>query len=422
MQSSLPKYQSNNQYKHTAAERAYYHREKGESVADVLEAVAAKVDDDIALVLAQRIKRCAARNNRFLAKDLNNQDGECFDGFGNLFGCGSKLCHTCMTKAAKRNRSIAREALEITKLRKREYLPVGAKKKVVERERLRFVTLTMPRVSLSCSETLKVLAQAFDLFRKLEFTKTYFTGYIKSTEFTIRSDKTYHSHIHLLAVCFFIPENVIKRLWRRCVQNVFAKNGLDWRLATKNLKDDEKLNINLKLVDSREKALSEVCKYLTKSESWENIPAPHLLEIANIKRWGRMFELSGCVKKSARLIKAGKEEIKQARLEAAATSDNQNYFNTKCITDGKNSDDGSELEVKSTIKRENWRDVVKRIGVDEYLEILDRQIEAIQKIRKEILIEKYPMATFKDLAGFIWYEPDIDFIEGFTENSMEMRA
>jgi hypothetical protein len=406
MQNSLQKVQSNKQYKHTPAERAYYRREKGESVGNILEDIAVEAGDDIALALAKRIKKCSSRYNHFIAKDLNNQEGECFDGFGNLYSCGSKLCHSCMAKAAKRNRDIARAALEITKLRKREYLPFGAKKTVIEQERLRFITLTTPKVFLSCRESLKVLSRAFDLFRKLEFTKTYFAGYVKSTEFTVRSDETYHSHIHLLAVCFFIPENVIKRLWRRCVQAAFAEIDLDWRLATKNLKDGEKLNVNLKLVDSIENALSEVCKYVTKSESWENIPASHLLEVANIKRWGRMFELSGCLKKSAQWIKAKKEAIKQARIEENNVNDNKNYFNTKCIIDGKN----------SARKKETWRDVVKKIGVDAYLKILDRQVEAIQRTRKELLMEKFPLASFTDLAGFPWYEPDIEFIGAISEN------
>jgi hypothetical protein len=427
MQNSTQNYQSNKQYTYTAVERADYHRQKSLNVSKVLEAAALEAGDDIAFVLAQRIKKCASPSNRYTAKDLNNQSGECFDGFGNLFPCGSKLCYTCMAKAARRNKKIAEEALKIIKLERKSYLPFGSKKKTVEQQRLRMITLTMPKVFLSCVESTELVIRAFDLFRKLKFTETYFAGYIKTIEFTTRKgdsyseDDSYHNHIHLLAACFFIPEAIIKRLWRRCVQTAFIEKGLDWRAATKNLGDADKLNVNLKLTDSNENSLKEVCKYLTKSESWENIPSSHLLEIANIKRWRRMFELSGCFKRAAQLIKAKNEVIKQAQREAA-NIENQNYLDTKCISAAENPAENSRLEAKLTARKENWRDRVKKLGVDAYLTILERQIEITQRTRKELLREKYPLATFTDLAGFTWYEPDIDFVEGFTANSMEMRA
>lgn len=421
MQNSTQNYQSNKQYKYTAVERADYHRQKSLNVSKVLEAAALEAGDDIAFVLAQRIKKCASPSNRYTAKDLNNQSGECFDGFGNLFPCGAKLCYSCMAKAARRNKKIAEEALKIIKLERKSYLPFSSKKKVVEQQRLRMITLTMPKVFLSCVESTELVIRAFDLFRKLKFTETYFAGYIKTIEFTTREDDSYHSHIHLLAACFFIPETTIKRLWRRCVQTAFIEKGLDWRAATKNLGDADKLNVNLELTDSNERSLIEVCKYLTKSESWENIPASHLLEIANIKRWRRMFELSGCFKRAAQLIKAKNEVIKQAQREAAH-AENRNYLDTKCISAAESLPENSESEAKFTAKKENWRDRVKKLGVDAYLTILERQIEITQRTRKELLAEKYPLATFTDLAGFVWYEPDIDFVEGFTENSMEMRA
>jgi Replication protein len=421
MQNSTQNYQSNKQYKYTAAERAYYRREKSLKVSSILEAAALDAGDEIAFVLAQRIKKCASPSNHFIAKDLNNKSGECFDGFGNLFPCGSKLCHSCMTKAAQRNKKIAEEALNLIKLQKKLYLPFDSTKKKVEKQRLRMITLTMPKVFLSCVESTELVIRAFDLFRKLKFTETYLDGYIKTIEFTVREDKTYHNHIHLLAACFFIPEKIIKRLWRRCVQTAFIEKGLDWRNATKNLEDADKLNVNLKLVDSIENSLKEVCKYLTKSESWENIPASHLLEVANIKRWRRMFELSGCFKKAAQWIKAKNEAIKEARREAANT-ESQNYLDTKCISAAENSSENPELGIKSLIKKESWRDRVKNLGVDAYLIILERQIEATQRVRKELLIEKYPLATFTDLAGFSWYEPDIDFIEGFAGETTIMKA
>jgi hypothetical protein len=412
-----PNYKSNAQYTRTPAERAYYRREKGESVAEVLQAAATAAGDDVALGLAARIDECSSKYNHFLASDLNNDDGECFDGFGNLYGCGSKLCHSCVDKAAKLNRKKAREAIEQTRLLRREYLPDGAKGYVVEQERFRFVTLTMPKVSLSCTQSIALLAHAWDLFRKLDFTKNYFGGYVKSIEFTVRSDNSYHAHIHLLAISFFLPEKTLKRFWRRCLQSAFAASGLDWRCETK----DNSPVVNIKLVDNIEHALNEVCKYVTKSESWEKIPAAHLLEVANVKRWGRMFELAGRLKKSAKLIKQRKEVIRQMRAESEAARVPENYLDTKYLTDGENSAEvsenssvphqNSEIKTETKIKRENWREIIRVKGLEVYRKILKRQVEAMRRVRQALLIEKYPLATFRDLAGFVWYSPNLQFIE-----------
>jgi hypothetical protein len=412
-----PTYQTNAQYTRSPAERSYYRREKGESVALVLEAAATAAGDAVALGLAARIAECSSKYNHFLADDLNTSDGECFNGFGNLYGCGSKLCHSCVDKAAKLNRKKAREAIQMTRLIKREYLPFGAKDYVVEQERFRFVTLTMPKISLSCVESLKLLSYAWDLFRKLDFTKNYFGGYVKSIEFTVRSDGSYHAHIHLLAICFYLPEKQLKRLWRRCLQTAFAVSGLDWRCETK----DNSPVVNIKLVDSIEKALNEVCKYVTKSESWEKIPAAHLLEVASVKRWGRMFELAGRLKTSAKLIKEKKEVVKQMRAESKQVNADLNYLDTKYLTDGENSAEVSEscsdsqqnLEAKPKIKikRENWREIIKEKGLETYKKILKRQVEAMQRVRQLQLIEKFPLATFKDLAGFTWYSPKLEFLQ-----------
>jgi hypothetical protein len=413
----FPTYKSNAPYTRTPAERAYYRREKGESVAEVLNAAAVVAGDAVALGLAARIAECSSRYNHFLADDLNTADGECFDGFGNLYGCGSKLCHSCVDKAAKLNRKKAREAIHMTRLRRREYLPHGAKDYVVEQERFRFVTLTMPKISLSCVESLKLLSHAWDLFRKLDLTKNYFAGYVKSVEFTVRSDESYHAHIHLLAISFYLPEKQLKRLWRRCLQKAFAASGLDWKCETK----DNSPVVNIKLVDNIENALNEVCKYVTKSESWEKIPAAHLLEVASVKRWGRMFELAGRLKASAKLIKEKKEIVKQIQAEQKTGAADLNYLDTKYLTDGENSaktsepspDCGQNLEVEPKIKarRENWREIIRVKGLEAYKKILKRQVEAMRRVRQMQLIEKFPLATFKDLAGFVWYSPKLEFMD-----------
>ncbi len=45
------------------------------------------------MAYSERLKRCADRNNFYYGDDfVDSGTGELFSGFGNLFGCGLKLC------------------------------------------------------------------------------------------------------------------------------------------------------------------------------------------------------------------------------------------------------------------------------------------------------------------------------------------
>ncbi len=391
---------------YTPTERSYYRREKSESVSDVLKAAAHVANDEIALALAERVRQCSLKSNHYLADDLCDENGECFSGFGNLWGCGSKLCHSCVTRAASRNRKLAREVLENTKLIRREYFCYVKKKSVIEQEKYRFVTLTMPKVSLSCIETLNLLRRAWELFRKLDFTKNYFSGLVKSTEFTVRADKTYHAHLHLLAVSVFIPEQLIKKYWLNCVRTAFNESGVKFKASA--------VVVNLKKVNSIEAALSEVCKYITKSESWSQIPKAHLLEIANVKRFPRMFELTGRLGKSARLIKAKKEFEKQLRVEMKnAENTGADYLDKNDVTDGNNSN-------VSIVRRKNWRDLVPEIGLQNYLVELESGVTETMRMRREVLAKKYPLATFKDHTGFVWHDPQLGIVDEISPDAVQV--
>ena len=395
----------NEKISYTPVDRAYYRREKSENVSDVLKAAAVAAGDETALALAERMRQCSLKSNHYLAEDLTDANGECFDGFGNLWGCGSKLCHSCVTRAASRNRRLAREVLENTKLIRRKYFCYVKKKSVTEQEKYRFVTLTMPKVNLSCIETLNLLRRAWELFRKLDFTKNYFSGFVKSTEFTVRNDKTYHAHLHLLAVSVFIPEKLIKKYWLNCVRTAFNESGVKFKANA--------VVVNLKKVDSIDAALNEICKYLTKSESWSAVPKAHLLEVANVARFPRMFEMTGRLKKTAQRIKAQKLFEKQLRAETKnAENTGVNYLDKNGVTDGNN-------PKVTIVRREHWRDLVPKIGYKRYAVELEAQVTAAVRVRQEILTKKYPLATFKDLTGFVWHDPNLEFID---EIAVSVRA
>jgi hypothetical protein len=396
---------------------ADYRSERGEVVAALVAAAATAANDKVSEGYAERMKACADRQNFYYGENfLDSSTGELFDGFNNLFGCGLKLCQSCTARAAARNRNIARQAVQNTELLNREHFCHERGEWIVEREQLRFVTLTMPQIFVPLVDTLAVQRRIFDLFRKLKFTKDYFGGFIKSGEFTVRENDTYHVHIHLLAISFFVPENLLKDNWKKCVEKAFSEFGIEFTA--------KQVNVHLKLVDSLENAIKEVCKYLTKTESWEKIPSDQLLEITRIRRWDRLFEVTGRFRETIKLLNAEKERSSSDVGKDATLTDGVarelDYFNTDGITDGELSSDlgcSEEIpakpdEILKKPKRESWRDIIERDGLEKYKEIFYRQVEYAQKIRKLRLILKFPTASFSDLDGRPW---DLAEIEQFAQ-------
>jgi hypothetical protein len=393
---------------------ADYRSERGEVVAALLDKAAADAGDEICSAYAERLKACANRSNFYYGDDfLDNSTGELFSGFGNLFGCGLKLCQSCVARQAARNRNIARQVVNNTELLNREHYCYLRDEYIIEEEKYRFVTLTMPEIKASLERTMTVQKRAWDLFRKLKFTKNYFAGYIKSGEFTVRDNDTYHAHLHLLAITFFIPENLIKNNWTNCVETAFNEFGIEF--------EADQANVNLKLVYSVEKAIKEVCKYITKTKTWEEIPAVHLLEVARIRRWDRMFEVSGRFRQTAQKLNAERVAVapsfvaSEVALIEEETSSSY-YLDTDGITDGESSkafEIAEDLAETSSVKpkRTSWRDLVGEVGLDNYLEIFYRQVEYARSIRKLRLIIKYPDAKFTDLDGCAW---DLAEIEAFA--------
>ncbi len=397
---------------------ADYRSETGAETAALLKRHALAVDHKIALGYADRLQACSDRNNFYMCNDfVDYETGETFFGFGNMFGCGLKLCPSCTARAAARNRKISLRVLDNTELQNREHFCFITGGYIVEQEQHRFVTLTMPKIFKSLKVTSKIKKRAWDLFRKLKFTKTYFPGIIKTAEFTVRADRTYHYHLHLLAISYFVPEALIKEAWTSCVRTAFDEFGIEFEAS--------QANVNLKLIYDLHGAVKEVCKYITKSDSWEKIPAEHLLEITEIRRWDRMFEISGRFRQTLAKLK-----IQDAAAADALSSflDNKStfaegvareldYFNTDGITDGEPSkafeiaEDSAEISSEKQ-KRKSWRDLIEEVGFEAYREIFYRQVEYTRNMRKLRLIIKYPAANFTDLDGRAW---DLVEIEAFAQ-------
>jgi hypothetical protein len=398
-------------------ERAYFGRESSESVWKILDSAAITANDEIARAHAGRIGKCSLKTNHYLATNLFDKNGECFDGYGSFWGCNSKFCQPCQKRAASGNQKSARQAIENTRMRKHvKHFCWAKNKQITERERLRTIVLTMPKIKAACLLSLEILQRAWSLLRKRDLWRDYVTACVKSHEFTVRVDDSYHAHSHLIVGGFFIPEHLLKAEWKYCVEKAFIEFGFDYAVLTEHLVDSDKLNVQIKLVHSLDKALKEVCKYMTKNESWSQIPAVHLLELANVKRFPRMFDMGGRFRDTAKRFNKRAALIKARRkAKADEAKCDQYYVQTNGIIDGE-----QKQIIQPTRKRKkNWRDRVGFLGSEVYLLLLDKEISKTVEVRKAFLAKKYPLSSFSDQTDFVWHTADIEFVEELSKERVK---
>jgi hypothetical protein len=117
----------------------------------------------------------------------------------------------------------------------------------------------------------------------------------------------YHVHMHLMVLCGWVNWRSLREEWTDCLLTAWRESGIDRRsintadgLAVCHVTPVTDRRANHKTI-SLEAAISEVAKYVTKSDSWLRIPKEQLDEIASVTKWPRMFELLGdCRDKKAR--------------------------------------------------------------------------------------------------------------------------
>jgi hypothetical protein len=351
--------------------------------------------------LCHRVWTCSEPENHFVGDDLHNrQTGELYAGNGNLWGCGSKLCPSCVAKSSNRSRKELNLALKNQKL--------------LTGEMYQFITLTMPKPNLPLLQTRSIIDRAWTLFRKRDYFVEKIRGGSKSEEFTI-AESRYHYHFHLLCVTRFLSFEKFRRDWTECLIIAFREANLPCEFNTA----DGLAMVKIKRLNSSANALKgavqEVCKYVTKSDSWEKISEEDLLDIAKIERFPRMFELFGFFRTQRNvnavlefpnifityliyqlLIENIKEKIK--------TGSKNIILDTKEISDGENSSEPGELpdKVPKPERQANWRKYIAEFGLEDYLERLAEQVYKTRETRKYFLKYRYEYATFRTMDGVIF--------------------
>ncbi len=308
-------------------------------IADRLDLVGSKV----ASALSDRIRLCNQNWNLCEGQGLvNGKTGATFNGRVLLWNCKCRLCGFCVSSISTRNRKISNYIIENEP--KKTYLFRNNPK---TKYQWRFVVLTMPDdalIGLSLFHQREVFYHAWRLFStKSEYFKEVVSGGVKTEEFTFDSaPNPYHYHGNLLLYCQFLNQEQFKKDWTKAVKASFKHFGLDWQCRTgynkfilslycflysKPSMDLFKLvclrakmcglvNVYLKqVVDQRvneenstlistQNAVKYLCKYVTKSQTWEDIPLSDLREIVENRRFWRMFEVFGSCRETAKPLRS----------------------------------------------------------------------------------------------------------------------
>ncbi len=362
-------------------------------------------DDKIIEAIIYRLEKCNLNENLWVAEDLHTADGECYPARGNLVSCGSRFCSQCVSIPSRRNAKIANYILD--KLKHRD---------------LRFVVLTMPDDTLSHLSLLQqhdVFYYAWRLLTtKSKWWKRFIRGVIRNDEFTVKLHRKnlYHYHGNLLLDCPYLPHLILKREWAKYLKKAFKHFGIEWHCPTKNGFPDvyikrivSKVNDEKKEI-SREKVISELCKYATKPQDWNDVPIEDIEQIVKRERFPRMFEVLGSCKAIAKEIRPkppqnavnSPENVINEKDNFNSNLNAETYVHTNPITvpkiDASSNHFGRpppKLKQKSWLRR--LRD--NEITINQYKIEFDFTAERTKRFRKIQLRQRYPFATFQTLDG-----------------------
>lgn len=322
--------------------------------------------DDLEILKAiyLKIDLCNQPINSYVAKNMISSDGRRFDGSGQYWRCGSRLCANCVRIHSRNNRKKLRDAISWQ-------LPRFG-------ERYRFITLTIPQTHLEITALRAVVNRAWRLFTKRSLCVSLIRGGAKSEEFTVRPDSTVHYHIHLFALAKYIERDELKRVWSDCVKTAFEEAGETFSPKTY----DGQVMVDIRLVRDVEAGVLEVAKYITKSESWSKLNPDVLLQFALIRQWSRMFELLGSFRNQ-------EASLDKRSLNAEQESSDCNWISSMTEL-------GYEKETQI-----NWRDRMLAIGFDLWAKKLLENYEQTIECQREFVQLRHPNAEITSLADIL---------------------
>jgi len=372
----------------------------------------------------------------FAADESNHVTGLLDDGHGGTFHAGAALWKSSlrldpnwMETMRRRSRARAHQAMRrmMDGLSKTEKLArhFGWRQRLT----LKLVTLTMPHLTgaTSYQETQRI-NRALTLLKKRQIWQGV-AGGIKGVEDALDFDGP-HVHAHLLILAGFMERPDLVEAWRDCLDQA-TRDTYGFGLA-----EDCPVVVDIRQVKRKpngrpgvvswEDALAEVTKYVTKPSDFlkrdaqgRQVPREVLLEICEVRRWPRMFELLGRCRE-----RATKAQERPDAAQAALVSIHRAYLTGEAIqipdelgwelveawdfaTDGPDELRKSiahalkerEKKKPEKIRPPSWRDLLDQISLSEWLGIMADRFRRGKRFRLEQLLAANPSAYLVTFNG-----------------------
>lgn len=313
---------------------------------------------DEVLAHSMRVYMCNERSNAYIADNAGERDlVDKYTVRGQLWRCHSKFCPTCTAFHARRNRTRLRKAM--------------VEQKPQSGEHYHFITFTIPNPGLSLLATRAIVNEAWRLFMRRPMCRSLIRGGVKSEEFTLTRNG-FHYHLHCLTLSKFLKFQALRIEWTHCIEVAFSNAGIPLEIRT----SDGYAMVNVKRVTNTEDSIQEVCKYITKADSWQHLKPHDIAELALCERFPRMFDLFG----SFRAFEQSQT------LKEGTAADETHILDTKSVN-----------APNSELSGLTWRQFIRQRSLDDYKTHLSLQIDLVKEHRRRQLAEIWPDAVISDL-------------------------
>ena len=302
----------------------------------------------------------------------------------------------------------------------------------------KLLTLTFPhRSSMRTTTQLKIFNGAFRRLTKMDLWGHVWGG-VKGVEDKLTGEGA-HVHGHLLLLMRYTKRNAIMQAWREAIDAEVKSRKLlplDW--------PDELACVDIRIVKenpakrpdavSWEIALDEVSKYITKTTdllaahpvTGSRVDAETLLELCDVRRWPRMFELLGKARSAAATAKRAFLDtscISAAKVPVSDVNGNQTgeenwlqlrlerIFGVVWDEDGlfQLPQEPDEPPPRSKgVRPDTWRDLMTTLPLAEWCRVIDVRAEKAVKFRLRQLKGTFSRLYLQDLNGIVVANQNLD--------------
>lgn len=288
----------------------------------------------------------------------------------------------------------------------------------------KLLTLTMPHPEgANTLDQIRLFNAAFRRMTKREEWRKVYAG-VKGIEDKLTA-KGPHVHAHFLILSRYLDKQAWRNAWGECLDASAAEIGYQLDYGSDNSGADglpvvdikqivKTIKVGMQEVATWETALEEVSKYITKTsdllepdKQGRTVSPETLLELCDIKRWPRMFELLGKARRPRQTPQAAC--LDTSCISAAATSQTPAAWIQERLEGFK---DASEelrsdpekvthrvIKEKKKDKVASWRELIGVISWDEWRKVIDERVRRGAAFRLRWLKTHMPTLFLVNLRG-----------------------